>query len=545
MPLRNRPTSGGPDPVAVDRRTVLRGLLGLGTLALVPGLASCGQPGGDSAGTPAGATPTGGAGTGTAATGTAPQPAVRSAVNGVLTTTLTATNAQLKVLGQTIDTMVYEGSLPAPTLRVSPGDTLRLKLTNNLTPNGTQGNMGMGSGMGGMGQLGGQGQAGGAAMSDNGTNLHTHGLHVSPTGNSDNVFLDIAPGASQDYEIKIPADHWGGLNWYHPHRHGSVSLQVLGGMAGALIVSGPLDEVPEVAAATEQVLVLQRIQNGPAMIAMMSSMHDNRFLSLSGNPAFTTNGQVNPQVQLRPGEVQRWRIVNADPIDYFDLALLDQRRAPLSGGLKFLARDGITLPALETADAHLMVPGNRFDLLVQAPTSPGTFTLTGRTAEGFGQPDIDFVTVQVAGPPKPMALPTRLPSQVQPITAEQVTARRTVTFGSWQGAMSVNGLTFDQGPDVLALKVGTVEEWTVQNLTNQQHAFHIHTNPFFVVAENERPVSAPAFWDTYPIPPATGPDAPGSITVRMHPVDFTGRIVQHCHILPHEDAGMMGVVDLV
>lgn len=536
MPPQERLTRVDSKGVRVDRRTVLRGILGLGTLAAVPGLAACGQSdNGATASSPA-ATPTGTATTGGSQSAPAPQPAVRASANGVLATNLTATNSQLTVLGETIDTMVYEGSLPAPTFRVNPGDTLRLTLTNNLSPIGNQG---------GMGQMGGQGQGGMADMSDNGTNLHTHGLHVSPTGNSDNVFLDIAPGASQDYEIKVPADHWGGLNWYHPHRHGSVSLQVLGGMAGALIVSGPLDEVPEVAAATEQVLVLQRIQNGPAMIARMSSMHDNRFLSLSGNPAFTTNGHINPQVRMRPGEVQRWQIVNADPIDYFDLALLDQRRAPLPGGLKFLARDGMTLPVLTKADAHLMVPGNRFDILVQAPTNAGTFTLTGRTAAGFGQPDIDFLTVQVTGAPKPMSLPTRLPSQVTPIAANQVTARRNVTYGSWQGAMSVNGVTFDQGPDVMALKVGTIEEWTIQNLTNQQHAFHIHTNPFFVVAENGKPVPEPAFWDTYPIPPATGPDAPGSITVRMHPVDFTGKIVQHCHILPHEDAGMMGVVDLV
>jgi FtsP/CotA-like multicopper oxidase with cupredoxin domain len=525
----------------MERRDVLRGLLGLGTMAIIPGLAACGDSGtGTTRSSPAasltGVTPSDGS-----ASRIAPQPTVRSSTNGLLATTLTAANSQLAVLGETIDTMVYEGSLPGPTLRVSPGDTVRISLTNNLAPNGTTGAMGMGPGQGGMGQ----GQAGMADMSDNGTNLHTHGLHVSPTGNSDNVFLDIPPGGRQEYEIRIPADHWGGLNWYHPHRHGSVSLQVLGGMAGALIVSGPLDKVPEVAAATDQVLILQRIQNGPAMIARMSSMHDNRFLSLSGNPAFTTNGQVNPHVQMRPGEVQRWQIVNADPIDYFDLALLDQRRMPLPGGLKFLARDGMTLPALATADSHLMVPGNRFDLLVQAPGNQGVFTLTGRTAAGFGQPDIDFLTVSVTGDPKPMTLPARLPSQVAPIAAEAVTTRRTVTYGSWQGAMTVNGVAFDQGPDVLAVKVGTVEEWTIQNLTDQPHAFHIHTNPFLVVAENGRPVATPAFWDTYPIPPATGPESPGSITVRMHPVDFTGRIVQHCHILPHEDAGMMGVVDLV
>src|SRR5690606_13518743 len=92
------------------------------------------------------------------------------------------------------------------------------------------------------------------------TNLHTHGLHVSPVGNSDNVFLSILPGEVQDYEIEIPDDHPGGLFWYHPHHHGGVCQQVRAGMAGALIVRGELDEVTEVAAATEQVMVLQAIE---------------------------------------------------------------------------------------------------------------------------------------------------------------------------------------------------------------------------------------------------------------------------------------------
>lgn len=111
--------------------------------------------------------------------------------------------------------------------------------------------------------------------------------------------------------------------------------------------------------------------------------------------------------------------------------------------------------------------------------------------------------------------------------------------------MVVNGVSFLAGPDEMDLELGSVAEWTVLNLSDQDHAFHIHTNPFYVVAENDIPVSSPAFYDTYPIPPAIGPDTPGSITIRMRPKRFTGRIVQHCHILPHEDAGMMGVVNLV
>ena len=515
-----------------SRRSLLKGAVGAGALAATGGIvAAC------STDTSA---PNGTASPNAEVNGRSgfAMPAEIESSAGVLRAELVCTSSTSVIGGTSVRTMTYGATAPGPTLRARPGDTLRITLVNNLAEATSGGGMMMGGGQGNGGM---QGQG----MSDNGTNLHTHGLHVSPSGNSDNVFLDVARGARQEYEIAIPADHWGGLNWYHPHRHGAVSHQVLGGMAGAIVIAGPLDEVPEVREAGEDLLVLQRIQDGPAMLVRMAEMHDDRSLSLSGNPLFTVNGVVAPQLQMRPGEVRRWRIVNADPIDYFDLTLLDAKGRSLPGGLKFLARDGMTLPKLVESDSHVMVPGNRFDVLVQAPATPGTFSLVGRTATGFGQPDVTFATVVVSGSPVKMGLPTKLPAQITPIPASAVTQRQVVEFGSWGNAMTVNGLTFDQGPSVVELKLGTVAEWEVRNLSDQPHAFHIHTNPFYVVAENGRPVAEPAFWDTYPIPPATGPTTPGSITVRMAPTDFTGKIVMHCHILPHEDAGMMAVVNLV
>jgi FtsP/CotA-like multicopper oxidase with cupredoxin domain len=510
------------DRFAVSRRTAIKGALGAGVAIILPiSAASCSNTA---------PTPTQGTGP-DGSPGELVQPQSRIASGGVLATSLVCRGAEVRIAGETLQTVTYEGQVPGPTLRLNPGDVLKLTVDNQLEASG--GGMGSGNGRGMMGSVG-------AA-----TNLHTHGLHVSPAGVSDNVFLQIAPGESQDYVIEIPEDHWGGLNWYHPHKHGTVSVQVLGGMAGAIVISGPLDEVPEVKAAAAHVLVLQRIQTGPPMIARMASMHDNRFLSLNGwDTQFTTNGTVNPTLTMRPGEVQRWRIVNADAIDYFDLALVDAQGKALKDGLKFLARDGITLPKLEARDSQIMVPGNRFEILVQAPNEPGQFTLTGRTADGFGQPDIGFLTVNVSGDPIQMGLPTGLPSQLEPIADKEVTVKKTVKYGSWSNSMVVNGESFQDGPNEMDLELDSVAEWTVQNLSDQDHAFHIHTNPFYVVAENEVPVTTPAFYDTYPIPPAISQDTPGSITVRMRPERFTGKIVQHCHILPHEDAGMMGVVHL-
>ncbi|MCB0916144.1 MAG: multicopper oxidase domain-containing protein [Actinobacteria bacterium] len=513
----------------VSRRQLLLGAGAAGVVAV----AGCARDEAGESAQPAGS-PTSDAAAGSSTAELFPQPEVRQASQGALATTLTCASGTVDAGGRTIDGHTYEGATPGPTLKLSPGDNLRIGLVNNLDSSAG------GNGMGGGGNGGGMQMGSGAA-----TNLHTHGLHVSPEGNQDNVFLMVDQGQTQDYDIAIPESHWGGLNWYHPHHHGNVSVQVLGGMQGALIISGPLDEVPEVAAVTEQVLVLQRLQEGPAMIARMSAMHDNAFLSANGNPTFAVNGQVNPRITLRPSQVQRWRLLNADAIDYFDIALVDADGEDVPGALHILAFDGITLPSVRTVTRRRMVPGNRLEVLVQMPDVPGEVQLVGRAVPGFGQPDIVFATVDVAGEPVDSAIPETLPAQLTPIAAEEVQTERRVQFGSFTNAMTINGVSFDQGPDEMEMVVGSVEEWTIENLSDQDHAFHIHTNPFWVVAEGGVELSEPAYFDTYAIPPATGPDSPGSLTVRFRPTQFTGRIVQHCHILPHEDAGMMGVVSLV
>lgn len=146
----------------------------------------------------------------------------------------------------------------APTIEVFPGDTVRIALHNKLPadPSCTEENANPN-----------------IPHCFNGTNLHTHGLWVSPTGNSDNVLLSINPGISFQYEYNIPPDHPAGTYWYHSHRHGSTALQVSSGMAGALIVrgdrlptadgNGDIDTLlrdPDGSPISERILVFQQIQ---------------------------------------------------------------------------------------------------------------------------------------------------------------------------------------------------------------------------------------------------------------------------------------------
>src|SRR5262249_33726862 len=147
---------------------------------------------------------------------------IRSA-DGVLRATLVVRYGDNVIRGSRVHLRSYNGRLVGPTLRAKPGDVLRIRVENRLPriAEPPVHNVNVPHGL-------------------NSTNIHTHGLHVSPEGNSDNVYLDIKPGQTQEYEIKIPKDHVAGTFWYHPHRHGSVALQVSSAMSGALIIEGGL-----------------------------------------------------------------------------------------------------------------------------------------------------------------------------------------------------------------------------------------------------------------------------------------------------------------
>src|SRR3954454_24785065 len=171
------------------------------------------------------------------------EPVVRTSQGGLLDTTLTARVMALPLAGQTATVSVYEGSFPGPTLRVRPGDTLRVNLVNTLDalPSGLpQNSPFICSPVTGPGQMS---NAPEHAMTCD-TNLHVHGLHVSPEGNSDNIFLSVKAGESFQYEYQLPPDHPAGVYHYHPHLHGASHGQVFGGMVGAIIIEGDLDRLP-------------------------------------------------------------------------------------------------------------------------------------------------------------------------------------------------------------------------------------------------------------------------------------------------------------
>ena len=218
-----------------------------------------------------------------------PQPRVLKSENRELAVTLTAVRSAVELgARQPIKTYTYDNIVPGHTWEINPGDTLKIDLVNNLPALAHPHSIDITR-----------------PHQWTSTNLHTHGLHVSPAGNADNVFLDVAPGQTQQYEIPVPDDHTGGIFWYHPHRHGAVAHQVRAGMAGMIIVRGEIDEVAEVRAAKEQIMVLQAIEVGDdfALLDPIPNPTKDEAFFPRTHILYSINGVLNPKITMYPGEV--------------------------------------------------------------------------------------------------------------------------------------------------------------------------------------------------------------------------------------------------
>lgn len=424
-------------------------------------------------------------------------PAEIDSQGGVLKTTLVAEDKAVMIGGRMVRARTYNGSYPGPTLRARPGDRLEITLVNRLSEP---------------------------------TNLHLHGLQVSPEGNGDNPFVTVAPGQSLTYDVTIPQGQAAGTYWYHTHAGGLATGQLFGGLAGTLIVDGLRSALPAaLQGVKQQVLDLQDVQvSGGSVLARNDD----------GAPTVrAVNGMVQPTMRIRPGETQLWSITDMSPQLYYRLSL---------GGRPFtvVAKDGQPVARTYQAKELVLAPGMRYDVLVQGGRPGRTRLVTlpiqpGEDASSY--PGRTLATVVTAGRSVPRAA---LPTAVAPfrdLRAEPVAASRefVLTEDMEANQFFINGRMFDPSRVDVTARLGTVEEWTIRNDTKMDHPMHLHTNPVQVVAIDGRPYDAPGLEDTVNVP------AGGSVTVRVAFADFTGKTVFHCHILPHEDNGMMAVVNIV
>ncbi|MFM7246241.1 MAG: multicopper oxidase family protein [Actinomycetota bacterium] len=463
------------------------------------------------------------------------EPSTHPSMGGQLSVTLTARLTETIIGGRPARSQVYNGQFPGPTLVVSPGDTLRVHLRNRLNPD----YLPYGASSEDPAPIfPGQPYAGFTQPLGNPTNLHVHGMHVSPKSPSDNVLLNINPGEDYRYRYEIPADHPSGLFWYHPHRHEYTDQQVGAGKAGMIIVRGGLDDVPGVGDLPERLLVFQNIEVKDG--AVTSSQYQTPVHRL-----ITINGQVQPRLDLRPGETQRWRIANASTERFLSLE-------PMGGvELRRLAIDGNTLDRPQRITRIWLSPGQRTEVLVRAGSEPGSFALVqqrfNQRPTPYGkQPRVTVATIRIAGAaqaprPFPRVLRETPQRDLMAPGTEIVRTRRVVLTQSPPKFFVNNQRFMDHGGHasgaVFDVKVGTVEEWVLENKSPEWHNFHIHVNDFQVVARNGEPVPGqPQWFDSIAIRPGH------TVTLRLPFDDFDGTWVFHCHVLVHEDHGMMALV---
>lgn len=470
------------------------------------------------------------------------EPPSISSRDGVLRTTLTEMEGVTTIDGRSVDgSMTYNGVYAGVTLKAQPGDLLDLTLVNRL--------------------------------STFTSNLHTHGLHVSPVGNGDNVLLQVDPGESQEYRIPIPKDHPQGMYWYHPHVHGSVDQQIRSGLSGMLVIGRADGGAPELAGFDDVLLGLKTLTTPSA------SGYLPMLTGLDSSANYAVNGQIDPTLTMAPGEIKVWNVANLSRDSSFRLQLDGHQ-------LYVVALDGNPLTTPRAVDYVDVGAAGRVSFMVKASSTPGDYTF--RTL-GFQDGDRTFaaeslVTLKVQGAPAGDVLPTSLtpPSNYyQDLGGATPAAERTIEFGEDSASLiyGVNGQTFPNVPTIVA-RLNTVEEWTLVNDTYQIHPFHIHQNGFQVMSVNGEAIpadgtptsiasvaryvagfstvvdpSAPpqsqqyiggTLVDTVNIPakdPVTG--EPGRVVVRMKFDDFLGQFVYHCHVPFHEDHGMMGLVQIV
>jgi FtsP/CotA-like multicopper oxidase with cupredoxin domain len=372
------------------------------------------------------------------------------------------------------------------------------------------------------------------------TNLHMHGFHVSPSGNHDNIFLKFLPGQRYTYEYDIPQDMPAGAYWYHPHVHMYVEGQIFGGLMGAVVQEGGLDTLPALRKIPQRWIVIANSQVQSGAIVPASQENDPQ------SPLYV-NGTLNPTAKIRPGQLQRWRIFNTSADRFFVLRLPGRQRFQL------LAEDAHTLARPLSVRDLIIPPGSRREVLVRGGR-PGLYRIRtvpfaqfpgGNTVAGGGPvPNQTVLTLRSAGRPDPMRFsPRTVLSHPLDLRRLHVDRRRTIVFSEMtvgnNTSFLLNGMTFDPNRTDVTMKLGSVEQWTLVNTNTEWHTFHIHINGFQVVSVNGKRVPYVDYQDNVALPP-------GSKTViLMHPTDFTGKFVFHCHVTFHEDNGMMATVQVV
>ena len=531
-----------------------------------------------------------------------PEPEDLRSRNGVLRVDLAVHN-QRQPDGSARYCLLTPDGTPSPTLRIKPGDLLILRYRNDLSDfaslpdappadsRGTPADWPMC-----VSKKTPSDPCTSGAMSVTASNLHFHGLTVPPACHQDDVLkTSVAAGNPPfEYRIRIPAGEAPGLYWYHPHIHGYSKTQVLGGASGALIIEGLERVNPAVASLPERVLVIrdQNLLNPDAPPSKTEPVVPRMMIDRDGDAANNGTGFGKPAkdlsinlvpvpypdyppgiIVMKPGERQLWRILNASAITYLNLAVLFRRAAQPLG---IVGIDGVPInfnrsPAhpVEWVNHIGVPPGARVEFIVDGPPTGVPALLVTRTVDtGPGgendpnralasivaAPDAPEPRVLLASNPEPLP-PTALPwvGEVAPVRVRKLYFSERLDDPSNPSSANAFYITVDGQapvpfdpdggvPDIV-VKQGAVEDWIIENRSMELHDFHIHQLHFQLRDWSGIPVNEPFLRDTVNVPYYNGRMLQyPSVRLRMDFRDpnVVGTFVYHCHVLEHEDGGMMG-----
>jgi len=437
----------------------------------------------------------------------------------MLSVELTASEQSVDVAGTQGRLYTFNGRVPGPVMELRAGDDVRLRLRNELSEP---------------------------------TNLHYHGVHMSSEGTADNTFIRIPAGEVFDYAFRLPPNHPAGLFWVHPHLHGLVAKQVSLGLAAPFIIRGDLDSIPEVAAAREHVLILQDFELGsdgrpadPGMSAMMFGRKGS---------VITVSGKRSPQYVIEQDGMLRLRLLNASVSRFYRLTIDEHP-------MHIIATDGGARATTQTVDDLVMAPGERRDVLIHGTRGSGSYRLMNLAYDrgsmgmmgGSGMmggmsrmrgdgaaPASELATLVYRGRAvRRLNVPQTL-VDVPALPAASI--ERTFDLGDAMGMrlggmgmrFTINGREFDHERTDTRVRLDSIEEWEYVNGTTMDHPMHIHTNSVQLVGpdgESER------VWRDIMIVKARS-----RARFRVKFEEFAGKTVQHCHILDHEDRGMMATI---
>jgi len=491
----------------------------------------------------------------------------------------------------------------SPTLRVHPGDLVVLGLKNELDARiaaaASAPRMAM-PGMQAAHQGGRVDPCAGGQMSELSTNLHFHGMTMPAVCHQDEVLrTSIQPGDPRfEYRFRVPANEPPGMYWYHPHIHGFSSAQVLGGASGAIIVEGLERANAATAGLPERVLVIrdQDLLHPDAPPSPSEPVVPKMMIDRDGDSANNGTGFGKPakdlsvnyvpvpypdyppaRIEMRPGERQLWRVLNASSVTYLNLALLFGRAPQRLGIVAIdgvpLDHDGRAADAILWRDRIGVPPASRVEFIVDGPPAGVRGLLVTRTVDtgqgGENDPNRALATVVASADAAEPA--SRLPASqipmpvsglpwlgdVAPVRTRKLYFSEKLTDPKDPNSATEFYITVDgQEPKLfdprsgvadIVTRQGDVEDWVIENRTTELHAFHIHQIHFLLLDWSGVAVDEPFLRDTVNVP-YYADRMLGYPGVRLR-MDFrdpnsVGTFVYHCHLLEHEDGGMMGLVEV-